>query len=222
MCWEVFRKFTVDLCFIRGKHILRKDTQTAWESHCMGSHMGPKPTHLNDVVVSRYHRARTFFFPGRSVSYLHPLPSPPLGIQHQGDSPNRAGKRLSPWTTRLFSSEGWSLNIYHVHWLVHMPAIRKKKRVWGCQHLEYCAFRSFVLFFFSENQMGMCCWVCSPKRTHRGHLWERLALLLEDLSSSFSPVVKTFISRRNSFCWGNCSRFQFLIYVVIFGKYPFE
>ena len=181
----MFRKFTVDLCFIRGKHILRKHTQTAWESHCMGSYMGPKPTHLNDVVVSRYHRARTFFFPGRSVSYPHPLPSPPLGIQHQGDSPNRAGKRLPHSSTRLFSTEGWSLNNYHVHWLVHMPAIRKKKRVWGCQHLEYCAFRSFVLFFFSENQMGMCCYVHIPKITHRGHLWERLELLQKSTPAHF-------------------------------------
>ena len=150
------------------------------------------------------------------------MPSPPLGIQCQGDSPNRAGKRLPPSSTRLFSSEGWSLNNYRVHWLVHRPAIRKKKTVWGCQHLEYCAFRAFVLFFFSENQMGMCRWVRSPKRTHRGHLWERLELLLEEHSSSFSPVIKTFISGRNSFCWGNCSRFQFLIYVVIFEKHPFE
>lgn len=188
----------------------------------MGSHMGPKPTHLNDVVVSRHHRAQTFLFPGRSVSCLQPLPSPPLGIQHQGNSPVRAGKRLPPSSTRLFSSEGWSLNIYHAQWLLHTPAIRKKKIVWGCQHLEYCACRSFVLSFFSENQVGMWCWVRSPKRTQRGHVWGRLELFLEGLSSSFSPGMKTFISGRNSFCWGNFSRFHFLIYVVIFEKRPFE
>ena len=92
----------------------------------MGSHMGPKPVHLNDIVVSRYHRAQTFFFAWRSVSYLNPLPSPSLGIQHQGNFPNRGGKKLSPSSTVLFSSEGCSLNNYHVHWLVHAPAIRKK------------------------------------------------------------------------------------------------
>ena len=188
-------------------HGLTHGTQTHASKWCSGFQV-PQSTDI--------------FFPGRLVSYLHPVPSPPLGIQCQGDSPNSAGKRLPPSSTRLFSSEGWSLNNYRVHWLVHRPAIRKKKTVWGCQHLEYCAFRAFVLFFFSENQMGMCRWVRSPKRTHRGHLWERLELLLEEHSSSFSPVIKTFISGRNSFCWGNCSRFQFLIYVVIFEKHPFE
>ena len=162
--------------------------------------MGPKPVHLNDIVVSRYHRAQTFFFAWRSVSYLNPLPTPSLGIQHQGNFPNRGGKKLPPSSTVLFSSEGCSLNNYHVHCLVHAPAIRKKKTVWGCQHLEYCSFRSFALFFFSENQMGMCCWVRSPRKTHRRHLWERLELLPEDISSSFSPVIKTFIPGRNSFC----------------------
>ena len=123
----------------------------ALESHCIGSHVGLKPMYLTDVVVYPYHRAQTFFFAWRSVSYLNPLPSPSLGIQHQGNFPNRGGKKLSPSSTVLFSSEGCSLNNYHVHWLVHAPAIRKKKTVWGCQHLEYCSFRSFALFFFDSS-----------------------------------------------------------------------
>lgn len=187
----------------------------ALESHCIGSHVGPKPIYLTDVVVYPYHRAQTFSFLGDPSLICTPCLHS-LRNQHQGDSPNRAGKRLPHPSATLVSSKWWSLNIYRVHWLVHAPAIRKKKTAWGCQRLECCAFRSFVLFFFSEKQMGLGCWVHSPKRTQRGHLRERLELPLEDLSSSFSPVIKIFILGRNSFCWGNSSWFQFSIYVVIF------
>lgn len=83
----------------------------ASKSHHVGPHMGPNPIHTNpqhlkDVVVSRHGKTQTLFFPRRSVSPLHPQPSAPVGIQHQGDSPTRADKRAPSSSARLFLSRG--------------------------------------------------------------------------------------------------------------------
>ena len=81
------------------------------KSHHVGPHMGPNPIHTNpqhlkDVFVSRNCKMQTLFFPRRSVSSLHPQPSAPVGIQHQGDSPTRADKRAPSSSARLFLSRG--------------------------------------------------------------------------------------------------------------------
>ena len=110
--WEVFRKFAVDLCCVRGKHLLRKHTHTELQNHTTWVHIWvptpihTNPQHLKDVVVSGDCKTQTLFFPRRSVSSLHPQSSPPIGIQHQGDSPTRAGKRAPPSSARLFLSRG--------------------------------------------------------------------------------------------------------------------
>ena len=83
----------------------------ASKSHHVGPHMGPNPIHtdpqhLKDVVVSRDCKTQTLFFLRRSVSSLHPQPSAPVGIQHQGDSPTRVDKRAPSSSARLFLSRG--------------------------------------------------------------------------------------------------------------------
>ena len=113
----------------------------ASKSHHVGPHMGPNPIHtdpqhLKDVVVSRDCKTQTLFFPRRSVSSLHPQPSAPVGIQHQGDSPTRADCWLQPQLD-CSSAEGWSLNTYRVHRLLCMPAIGEKKTVGVYQHLVF-------------------------------------------------------------------------------------
>ena len=102
----MFRKFSRDLCCVRGKHLLRKCTDTELQNHTTGPTHGPptpihtNPQHLNDVVAPRYHRIKTLFFPERSVSSMHLQPAPQVGIQHQGHSPTTASQRtpaLSSW-----------------------------------------------------------------------------------------------------------------------------
>ena len=85
-------------------------TDTELQNHTPGPTHGPptpiptNPQHLNDVVASRYHRTKTLFFPGRSVSSLHLPPTPQVGIKHQGHSPTRASQRTPALSVRLYLS----------------------------------------------------------------------------------------------------------------------
>ena len=106
----MFRKFSGDLCCVRGKHLLRKHTDTELQNHTTGPTHGPptpihtNPQQLNDVVASRYHRIKTLFFPERSVSSMHLQPAPQVGIQHQGHSPTRASQRTPALSDGLYLS----------------------------------------------------------------------------------------------------------------------
>ena len=106
----MFRKFSRDLCCVRGKHLLRKCTDTELQNHTTGPTHGPptpiptNPQHLNDVVASRYHRTKTLFFPGRSVSSLHLPPAAQVGNQHQGHSPTRASQKTPALSVGLYLS----------------------------------------------------------------------------------------------------------------------
>ena len=108
----MFRKFSGDLCCVRGKHLLRKCTDTELQNHTTGPTHGPptpihtNPQHLNDVVASRCHRVKTLFFPERSVSSLYLQPAPQVGIQHQGQSPTRASQRSPALSVGLYLSRG--------------------------------------------------------------------------------------------------------------------
>ena len=108
--WEMFRKFSGDLCCVRGKHLLRKHADTELQDHTTGPTHGPptpihtKPQHLNDVDASRYHRIKTLFFPERWVSCMHLQPAAQVGIQHQGHSPTRASQRTPALSDGLYLS----------------------------------------------------------------------------------------------------------------------
>ena len=85
-------------------------THTELQNHTTGPTHGPpspiptNPQHLNGVLASRYHRTKTLFSPGRSVSSLHLPPAPQVGIQHQGHSPTRASQRTPALSVGLYLS----------------------------------------------------------------------------------------------------------------------
>ena len=106
----MFGKFTGDFCFVREKRLLRNTLRhRASESHHWAHTWAPtpiptNPQHLNDVVASRYHRTKTLFFPGRSVSSLHLPPAAQVGNQHQGHSPTRASQKTPALSVGLYLS----------------------------------------------------------------------------------------------------------------------
>ena len=106
----MFRKFSGDLCCVRGKHLLRKHTDTELQNHTTAPTHGPptpintNPQQLNGVVASRYHRIKTLFFPKRSVSSMHLQPVPQVRIQHQGHSATRASQRTPALSDGLYLS----------------------------------------------------------------------------------------------------------------------
>lgn len=106
----MLRKFTGDLCCVRRKPPEETHRDTELQNHTRGPTHGPptpihtNPQHRNDAVASRYHRTKTLFFPGRSVSSLHLPPAPQVGIQHQGHSPTRASQRTPALSVGLYLS----------------------------------------------------------------------------------------------------------------------
>ena len=106
----MFRKFSGDLCCVRGNDLLRKHTNRELQKHTSGPTHGPpipintNPQQLNGVVASRYHRIKTLFFPEGSVSSMHLQPAPQVGIQHQGHSATRASQRTPALADGLYLS----------------------------------------------------------------------------------------------------------------------
>ena len=121
----MFRKFSVDLCCVRGKHLLMKHTHTeSFKITPRGLTHGPpnlihtNPQHLNAVLVSRDHgmQYRHCCFLGDQsllcTASCHLSRNPASAPIHNGivlsngASPTRTGKRAQPSTTRFFLSRG--------------------------------------------------------------------------------------------------------------------
>ena len=133
----MFRKFSVALCCVRGKHVLRKHTHSFKITPQGLTHGAPtlihtNPQHLNDVVVSRDYITQSLFILGDQSLLCTHTPQPLWGPRI------RAPLQLEPSREPHLhldctSAQGWSLNIYHAHRLFHVP-VREKKTVWGSQH----------------------------------------------------------------------------------------
>ena len=138
----MFRKFSRDLCCVRGKHLLRKCTDTELQNHTTGPTHGPptpihtNPQHLNDVVAPRYHRIKTLFFPERSVSSMHLQPAPQVGIQHQGHSPTTASQRTPALSDGLYLSRVLNPEYLPCSFASQNSCDWREGNRVRCQHLE--------------------------------------------------------------------------------------
>ena len=138
----MFRKFYGDLCCVRGKHLLRKHTDTELQKHTTGPKHGP-PTqintnsqHLNGVVASRYHRIKTLFFIERSVSSMHLMPAHQVGIQHQGHSPTKPSQRTTALSDGFYLSRVFSPECLPCSFASQNSCDWREGNRVRCQHLE--------------------------------------------------------------------------------------
>ena len=203
-------------------------TDTELQNHTPGPIHGPpspiptNPQHLNDVVASKYHRRKTLFFPGRSVSSLHLLPTPQVGIKHHGASQTRAREKAPPSSTKLFLSRRKIPEYLQCSLSASYSCDEREEKNMRLSASWVPCIQVFCSLFVLRKPNGSVVESIAPKENIEDFCRKGWSFSWKISQAHFDQQLKIFISIKNIFCRENYSWLQFLIYVVILKKCPFE
>ena len=189
----------------------------------MGPHVGPdshKPQHLNDGVSSRDHRTQASW----EISHFSAPPAlTPIRIQHQGASQTKARERAPPSSTTLFHSRR-KIPVILTMFVVCFVFLWLERRK-ECEAVSILiTMHSGLLFSFcsQKTKWESVLKSIAPKENIEDFCRKGWSFSWKISQAHFDQQLNIFISTKNIFCQENCSWLQFLIYVVILKKCPFE
>ena len=177
------------------------------------------PQHLNDVVCSRDHRTQASW----EISHFSAPPAlTPIRIQHQGASQTRARERTPPSSTTLFLSRRKIPEYLPCSLSASHSCDERQEKNMRLSASWVPCIQVFCSLFVLRKPNGSVVESIAPKENIEDFCRKGWSFSWKISQAHFDQQLKIFISIKNIFCRENYSWLQFLIYVVILKKCPFE